>query len=92
MRSHEITHIRKHNRISSHEHITHVKYDGAVQTREYVISLIQQNTDSFYVKKDQKISFVGIVQQNPPRLAYLRTHADGVWNDNLLALPECYLP
>jgi len=30
---------------------------------------------------------IGIVEgQNGP---YLRTYADGQWNDNLLALPEC---
>ena len=28
---------------------------------------------------------VGVVDANPP---YIRTHADGVWTDNLLALPR----
>jgi len=28
---------------------------------------------------------VGVVHANPP---YIRTYADGVWTDNLLALPR----
>jgi hypothetical protein len=89
MTSHQITHIRKPDRSNEHEHITHVAYDGYVHTRESVIKLIDSGTDSFYVKVAGNRSEVGVVRPDWPRLPYLRTHADGKWNDNLLALPEC---
>jgi hypothetical protein len=34
-------------------------------------------------------SEVGVVDPGSGRDRYVRTHADGYWNDNLLALPEC---
>jgi hypothetical protein len=34
-------------------------------------------------------SEVGVVNPGNGRARYVRTFADGVWNDNLLALPEC---
>ena len=89
MAIHQITHIRKPNRDSTHEHITHVAYSGLVYTREHVIGLIEKKTDSFYVINGGNRSEVGVVYPDRPRLPFLRTHADGKWNDNLLALPGC---
>lgn len=89
MAAHQITAIRKPNRLSSHEHITHVKYDGSVHTRESVIRLIEARTDTFYVSQGGNYSDVGVVYPASPRLPYLRTYADSTWNDNLLSLPEC---
>jgi hypothetical protein len=39
------------------------------------------------VANDGKWVYVGVVMQGPGA-PYLRTHAEGVWNDNLLALPK----
>jgi len=89
MISHQITAKRKPDPRNEHEHITHVKYDGYVQPRELVIKLIEAKTDSFFVKTGFNRSEVGVVYPDWPRKPFLRTHADGKWNDNLLALPEC---
>lgn len=90
MTEHRITHIRKPDRYSSLQHITHVKYDGEVHTREHVIRLIEAKTDSFYVFEGGEYSDVHVVYPsygNP----YLRTapDANGETRDNLLSLPEC---
>ena len=87
---HRITHIRKPNVNSSLEHITAVGYDGVVRSREYVISLIEAKTDSFYVQEQGEYSDVHVVY---PRFRdpYLRTapDSDGEIRDNLLSLPQC---
>jgi len=89
MTAHRIVCIRKPDRFSTHEHITHVGYDGKLWSREYVISLIKAGTDSFYVYEDGYRSEVGVVTPDWPRQPYLRTYSDGEWNDNLLSLDEC---
>jgi hypothetical protein len=73
----------------SNEHIVAVKWvsdqDGTISwsTREQVVAWINGGGYA-YVQGTQSRSQVGVVNANPP---YLRTHANGVWNDNLLALP-----
>lgn len=88
-----ITHIRKKDRMSAHEHITHVGNllvnPPWIWTREAVITSINAKTNSFYVYEKGKRSEVGVVNPGNGRSPYLRTYADGEWNDNLLALPEC---
>ncbi|CAN5523355.1 DUF3892 domain-containing protein [soil metagenome] len=88
-----ITHIRKPNRESTHEHITHVgnltnSLVNWVWSRTNVITSINAGTNTFYVLEGGKRSNVGVVNPNDGRLPYLRTYADGYWNDNLLSLPE----
>lgn len=90
MLKHRITHIRKPDTHSSVEHITHVKYDGEVYTRDHVIRLIEARTDSFCVQEHGEYSDVHVVRSyygNP----YIRTapDADGERRDNLLSLPQC---
>jgi hypothetical protein len=34
-------------------------------------------------------AYTNVAVDNGPNGKYVRTHADGQWNDNLLALPEC---
>ncbi len=89
MTSHRITHKRKPDSQNIHEHITHVAYDGYIYPREVVIKLIAAGTDSFYVLTGSNRSEVGVVYPTDGRYPFLRTHADGYYNDNLLALPEC---
>lgn len=89
-----ITHIRKPNRQSTHEHITHVGNIGNasgnwVWPRADVISSIKNGTNTFYVLEGGKRSEVGVVNPEDGRAPFLRTHADGYWSDNLLPLPEC---
>lgn len=89
-----ITHVRKPNRQSTHEHITHVGSIGNasgnwILPRADVIASINNGTNTFYVSEGGKRSEVGVVTPDDGRSPFLRTHADGYWNDNLLSLPEC---
>lgn len=85
----QVTCISKPDPLSPHEHITHPQA-GWEWTRQQVIASIEAGTNTFYVldKKTGKRSDVGVVRP-AGRAPYLRTHADGYWNDNLLALDQC---
>ena len=87
----QITCIVKPNVNSPHEHITHVgnPTDGWKWTREAVIASIDAKTNTFYVQNSSgKRADVGVVRESG-KIPYLRTHADGYWNDNLLSLNQC---
>lgn len=88
MATHQIVAIRKPNRDSSVEHITHVKYGGVIHTREEVIRRIDARTDSFFVRVGTATAWVEVVRPYG-RDAYIRTIADWTGKDNLLSLPEC---
>lgn len=85
----QVTCIKKPNRDSAHEHITHLGGSGWKWTREQVIQSIDNKTNTFFVQSGYSRSEVGVVDPGNGRARYLRTYANGVWNDNLLALPEC---
>ncbi len=86
--------ITKLNRYSSHEHITHIgnPYTNPPWkwTREQVIASIDARENTFFVRDPYtgKRSEVGVVRPTG-RAPYLRTYADGDWNDNLLSLEDC---
>jgi len=85
-----ITHIRK-EQPSSHEHITHAgSPPNWFWTREEIIKSIEDKINTFYVydSDSNQRSEVGVVYPSDNRSPFLRTHADGYWNDNLLSLPE----
>jgi Protein of unknown function (DUF3892) len=87
----QVTCIIKPHPQSPHEHITHLGNPPSwVWTREQVIQSIEAKTNTFFVLDAQtgKRSDVGVVRltQGAP---YLRTYADGVWNNNLLSLDQC---
>jgi Protein of unknown function (DUF3892) len=88
----KVTCITKPNPQSLHEHITHLgnPMNGWKWTREQVIASIEAKSNTFYVvdPKSGKRSEIGIVRPTG-RLPYLRTHADGEWNNNLLSLNQC---
>lgn len=82
-----VTCITKSNRNSSYEGITHLGGSTWKWSRADVIESIRNGTNTFYTKEQGNRAEIGIVEgQNGP---YVRTYADGKWNDNLLALPEC---
>ena len=87
----KVTCITKPNPQSPHEHITHLGNPPTwVWTREQVIESIEAKTNTFYVldPNNGKRSNVGVVR--PTHGApYLRTYADGDWNNNLLSLDQC---
>jgi hypothetical protein len=89
-----VTCITKPHPLSPHEHITHIGNPAAgwKWTREQVIASIEAKTNSFFVidPHDGRRSNVGVVR-SAGKSPYLRTHADGDWNDNLLSLDQCPL-
>jgi hypothetical protein len=88
----QITCVNKPNRLSPHEHITHIGNvaGGWKLTREEAISRIDGKSDAFYTvdSTSGKRAYIAVVRE-AGRDPFLRTHADGKWNDNLLALDEC---
>ena len=83
----QVTCINKPNRTSEHEAITHLGGPGWRWTRSQVITSIEAGTNTFYTSVNGKRAEVGIV--DGPYGKYVRTHADGYYNNDLLALPEC---
>ena len=88
MSAHQITGIRKPDRYSAHEGITHVRYDGYIWTRRHVVNLITAGTDSFYVVGGGYKIPVRVVRPGGMREPYLETLPDRTKKDNLLSLPE----
>lgn len=83
----QVTCINKTPRNNPHEGITHLGGNGWKWTRQQVVDSIQGKTNTFYTLVNRNRGDIGVV--NGPNGSYLRTHADGAWNDNLLSLPEC---
>jgi hypothetical protein len=92
MKEHQVTCITKPDRMSRHEHITHIGNlaNKWQMTREEAIRRIDAKSEAFYTVdrySDRKM-YIGVVRE-AGKSPYLRTHADNKWNDNLLALDEC---
>lgn len=87
-----VTCINKPNRESTHEHITHIGNAESSWriTRESAIERIEAKRESFYTLDpiSRQKAYIGVVRE-PGKAPYLRTHADGRWNNNLLSLSEC---
>jgi len=94
MTDYRIDCVNKPHRNSSHEHITHVggpKSDGVGRWKDPVaniIRFIENKEHRFYTKEGNASALVG-VRVSAAGNKFLQTYADGVWKDNLLALPEC---
>jgi hypothetical protein len=88
----QVTCIIKPNTQSPHEHISHLGNPRAnwVWTREKVIQSIESKANTFYVIDpiSGKRADIGVVRENG-KDPYLRTYADGKWNNNLLSLDQC---
>ena len=84
----QVTCVNKQPRNDPHEGITHLGgTTWTKKTRQEVVNEINAKTNTFFTMVNGKRAEVGVV--NGPNGAYVRTYADGVWTDNLLALPEC---
>ncbi|KVG26889.1 hypothetical protein BGV70_22930 [Burkholderia ubonensis] len=59
-------------------------------TTEVAIARIESKSEAFYTvdRTTGKRAYIGVVRV-PDKAPYLRTYADGQWNDNLLAQSEC---
>ena len=88
-----ITCITKPHPNSSHERITHVgNPPNWIWPTKDVVDSIEAKTNTFYVTDPHtgKRANVGVVRETG-KAPYLRTYADGYWNDNLLSLYQCPL-
>jgi hypothetical protein len=85
----QVTCINKQPRDNTHEGITHLgnPANSWKWPRQQVIDSINSGSNTFYTRVNGKRADIAVVQG--PHGPHLRTHADGVWNDNLLALAEC---
>ncbi len=81
-----VTCITKPDPNSRFEGITHVGGQGWQWPVSQVIESIRSRTNTFYTFVGGKRADLEVVDAPRP---YLRTRADGVWNDNLLALSRC---
>lgn len=86
--------VNKPDRNSPHERVTAVggpKPDGSGRwkdTTENVVQFIESKQHRFYASEGGRTVWVG-VRVSAAGNKFLQTHADGYWNDNLLALAEC---
>jgi hypothetical protein len=84
--------VNKPNRYSLHEHITHIGHNVNQWrlTREAAVARIESKSEAFYTidQATGKRVYIGVVRETG-KVPYLRTYADGKWNDNLLAQSEC---
>ena len=83
----QVTCINKQPRQDPHEGITHLGGTTWRWTRQEVITSIEAKTNTFYTLVNGNRGDIGVV--NGPNGKYVRTYADGKWNDNLLSLSEC---
>ena len=93
----QVTCITKPHPQSPHEHIKHLgnprsSNGGWMWPREQVIASIDAKTNTFFVTDpiSGKRADVGVVHETG-KAPYVRTHADGRWNNNLLSLNQCSL-
>lgn len=75
----------------AHEHIASVRWtypdtgEHGTSTRAQMVEFLRRPNSRAYVADGERTVEVGVVNADPP---YIRTHADGVWTNNLLALPR----
>ena len=91
MADYRIDCVNKPNRNSPHEHITHVGGPAGGRwkdTTANVVRFIENQEHRFYTQEGNASAWVG-VRTSAAGNKFLQTYADGIWKDNLLALPEC---
>jgi hypothetical protein len=75
---------------TEHKHIASLKWieDGKTETkestREVLVDWVKDNGKGYVLDSSGDKAYVKVVESSPP---YLQTQADGIWSDNLLALP-----
>jgi hypothetical protein len=91
VKEYQITCINKPDRFSPHEHISHIGNVTWRMSREEAVRRIDSKQEAFFTidKTTGRKVYIGVVRGDGFKAPYLRTHADGKWNDNLLALDEC---
>ena len=74
---------------SGHEHIAEVRWvsddnQTGQSSRSQMVQFLNDGGTAF-VRNGSSAVAIGVVKATPP---YIRTHANGVWTDNLLSLPK----
>jgi hypothetical protein len=82
-----VTCATKPNRFSAHDNITRLGGPSWSGTHTQVIGWINAGNTLFTLAEGRRA--IVAPWPNTRTGPYVRTHADGEWNDNLLALPEC---
>ena len=86
------------NHMNPHERITHMNWinestnsTGRNTLDEMVAFIEKEGNHAVYVKDNRgNVAYAGVVTPTETwRKKYIRTYADGYFNDNLLSLPEC---
>lgn len=88
----QISCINKSDRPNPHERITHIGGEsngGWKLTQQQAIDMIDRGEWSFYTHVNGRSVWV-VVAISPWGHRYLRTEADGQYENNLLSLPECF--
>ena len=80
--------MRRSERNNPHERIRAIGGDGWTMTEDAAILQIETGWESFYVYPSDAPRAKVIVATNDGH-KYLKTEADGLQPNNLLALPEC---
>ena len=83
----QVTCINKLPRDDPHEGITHLGGASWRWTRQQVIDSITVGSNTFFTNVGGRRATVAV--RHGVHGDYLQTHADGQWNNNLLALDEC---
>lgn len=83
----QVTCVKKPNRNSPAQHITHIGNGRVKIPVAQAIQNILGGTETYYTKVGGKRAEIGV--NETANRKFLQTHADGYWNNNLLALDEC---
>lgn len=90
MNSIRVTCIKLMSSEKKHEYITHIGSPTQKWSTEQAILLIDSNTTTFYVLDENGKRADIVVVRPAGQKPHLRTSADGILNNNLLSLPNCY--
>ena len=71
-----------------HEHITHIQVsDGTLHTRAWMVAYVEAKGQAYVQDSRGNVAYLG-VRTSLAGNKYVQTYADGLWSDNLLALPR----
>jgi len=92
MKEYEVNCVSRQNGTATHECITHIGHSGHQWrlSRESAILRIESKTEAFYTldRATGRRAYIGVIRE-PGKPPYLRSYADGAWNDRLLGLGRC---
>jgi hypothetical protein len=86
--------VNKPDRDNRHESITHAggpNPDSGGRWKDTVaniVGFIERGEHRFYTQEGDASAWVA-VRTSAAGNKFIQTYADGIWKDNLLALPEC---